>query len=395
MKAVFCSESPMYKDAQGNYYNGTFTDEMFSRYFTVADKLTIVMRVRNYMESSMKGKMQRLSNPNIHVVEIPNLMSVKGFFCNPPIVKKILYDEIKTADCVFIRLPSLSGNYAVDIAKRLRRPYLIELVGCPWDAFWKYSIKGKLLAPYSMMMTRMRVKNAPYVLYVTNAFLQERYPTDGKWIACSNVMLQTVDEKVCRKRERHIMDKHPGDVIRIGTAAGIDVPYKGQKYIIRALGRLKREGMDCFEYQLAGGGTGERLMAEAKACDVEGKIKILGQMPHEKVFTWMDRLDIYVQPSETEGLPRAMIEAMSRGLPCCGANVGGIPELIPVDYLFTHGRKAVDEICEILRRIVASRERQIMMAWENFEKAKEYVRDVLENRRMIFYRDFTMNFGSD
>ena len=43
----------------------------------------------------------------------------------------------------------------------------------------------------------------------------------------------------------------------------------------------------------------------------------------------LDAADVFVLPSRQEGLPRAMIEAMARSLPCVGSDVGGISELIP------------------------------------------------------------------
>ena len=42
----------------------------------------------------------------------------------------------------------------------------------------------------------------------------------------------------------------------------------------------------------------------------------------------MDQVDIYIQPSLTEGLPRGLLEAMSRGCPAIASRVGGIPELL-------------------------------------------------------------------
>ena len=65
----------------------------------------------------------------------------------------------------------------------------MEVVGCPWDAYWNYSLKGKIVAPFATYMMKRRVKSAPFVLYVTNKFLQKRYPTKGKKINCSNVEL--------------------------------------------------------------------------------------------------------------------------------------------------------------------------------------------------------------
>src|SRR5690606_15570335 len=116
--------------------------------------------------------------------------------------------------------------------------------------------------------------------------------------------------------------------IIIGTTAAIDVKHKGQQYVIEALGELKKNGYTKFEYHLVGGGDPAYLKSIAKRHNIEENIHFLGTLPHNKVFEWLDNIDIYVQPSRQEGLPRALIEAMSRGLPAFGANTAGIPELL-------------------------------------------------------------------
>ena len=95
-------------------------------------------------------------------------------------------------------------------------------------------------------------------------------------------------------------------------------------------------------------------------------------MPHEKIFDYLDNIDIYIQPSKQEGLPRAFIEAMSRGCPSLGSKVGGIPELLNSDCVFHKG--SVHEICELLKTL--DTKRMLKEAKTNFEKSKEYINEI-------------------
>ena len=76
------------------------------------------------------------------------------------------------------------------------------------------------------------------------------------------------------------------------------------------------------------------------------------QLKRAEVMTQLDRADLFVLASRTEGLPRALLEAMARGLPCVATRVGGIPELLDDDVLCDGGSVAqlVDRIGAILRR---------------------------------------------
>lgn len=385
MKAVFCYDGPIYKDKDGNYYDSILNDQMFERYFKVADQLELVIRTRDVNVNTGLKKMGRISNPNIYVAECPNLSSVKGLFRNQKQAIKIIEKSLKQADLVFIRVPSVIGNFSIDIARKLKKKYLVEVVGCPWDAYWNYSFKGKMLAPFAMHMMKKRVKNAPFVLYVTNRFLQERYPTKGKQINCSNVELAESNTEILAERIEKINSYSSTSVYKIGTAAGLDVLYKGQQYIIKTLAELKKRGITNIEYELIGGGTGSYLKKLAKELDVEDQVKVLGQMPHDEVFSWLDGLDIYAQPSRQEGLPRSVIEAMSRALPCIGARTAGIPELLNEKCIFSNSLKEISEISFVLKDMIDSPSSMKKYAEENFIKAKEYARKTLVNRRTNFF----------
>lgn len=265
---------------------------------------------------------------------------------------------------------------------------MIEVVGCPWDAYWNYSLKGKMVAPFATQMMKTRIKKAPYVLYVTNMFLQRRYPTNGKTVNCSNVELQNVNGEILRNRITKIDTYGDEQKLVIGTAAGLDVTYKGQQYVIEAIAKLKNKGIDCFKYQVIGGGTGNNLKKMATEYGIKENFEVVGQLPHEQVFDWLDFIDIYAQPSRQEGLPRAMIEAMSRGLPCIGAKTAGIPELIESACVFSNSKTEVDEICELLMAFKNNKERMKKLSTDNFNEAKKYQRDILVNRRTKFFEEF-------
>lgn len=99
---------------------------------------------------------------------------------------------------------------------------------------------------------------------------------------------------------------------------------------------------------------------------------------------YYDSLDIYIQPSKQEGLPRAIIEAMSRGCPVIGTNIAGIPELISPEFLFKKG--SISEVVSAIRKIVAMDLNSI--AVRNFKKSKEFEKSKLDEKREKFYTEF-------
>src|SRR5699024_751834 len=151
--------------------------------------------------------------------------------------------------CIIARLPSSIGELAIRYAKKYNKPYLVEVVACPWDSLWNHSIIGRIMAPYSYLKMKRSVRNATYAVYVTNSFLQRRYPNKGYMTNCSNVALKEYDEESLQKRINKINEMNNNKVI-IGTTAAVNVKSKGQQYIIKALGILKKQGISKYEYQL-------------------------------------------------------------------------------------------------------------------------------------------------
>jgi glycosyltransferase involved in cell wall biosynthesis len=289
-------------------------------------------------------------------------------------------------DCVITRQPGRYSNRVISACKKTGTPYLIEMVGCPWDSLWNHSIWGKLLALSATLQTKRNLKEASFVIYVTKHFLQNRYPTKGLSTYCSNVTLPKQNIEILNKRLKHI-ENLKKNIIKIGTVAAVDVKYKGQQYIIKALASLKKKDNPTrYEYHLVGGGNQSYLKYIIKKFDMLDNVIFYGSLKHDEVFNFLDNIDLYVQPSLQEGLPRALIEAMSRGLPCFGARTGGIPELLGHKFIFSNGMNRENEIHSIISSF--SKDEMLEQASRNFHEAQQYEAEIIDRRRCELFSKF-------
>lgn len=388
MELLFVYDDKVAQDADGNYYIGSaFSQAVFDRYLEHFDRITLIMRRANVAPDDCEtlGRMNRIDPSHISVVFIPNTLASVRSFLSPRLrreTRRIIEENITPDRAVIIRMCSGSGAIAAKYCRRIGKPFLAEAVGCPWDSLKNHSFFGKLLAPFSYMRMRKTMKSAPFSVYVTEKFLQRRYPTEGKSAAISDVELLPADDGVLARRLEKIAE--PGERMRIGTAAAVNVAYKGQRFVIEALARLKEQGNTSFEYHMAGGGDASALSELAKRLGVSEQVVFEGSLAHDKMFDWLDKLDVYVQPSLVEAMPRALIEAMSRGLPCFASRVGGMPELLDEDAVFDCG--SVDGIVRLLAS--ATPEGLYNMAEENFMRAKDFERKRLSELRRKFYGEF-------
>lgn len=114
------------------------------------------------------------------------------------------------------------------------------------------------------------------------------------------------------------------------------LPVKGHRYLIDACEILKSKGLD-FRFWIVGDGPlEEELKKRVEAKGIADKVVFWGRLPHEKVIQfYKDRLvDLVVLPSirsdvnESEGIPVALMEAMSYGIAVISTDTGAIEELI-------------------------------------------------------------------
>lgn len=381
MKTAFFHDCIFIKDEDGQVYTtGGLTSKKLEEYIHYFGDLTIFSRCRNIINTKDdKNKMSKATTAGVKFDSIPKLDFYSLFFGT---IRKRIKNLVKDSEFVIIRLPSYIGLIAAKEAKKQGKNYLIEMVACPWDALWNYGkIQKKIFAFPTYLFNKKVIKQAPNVIYVSDNFLQNRYPTCGNSIGCSDVVLPSIKEEVLLNRLNKISTMT--HTIKIGTLGNLELKCKGQHFVIKAISDLKNQGIN-IEYYLAGGGSLTYLTEIAKKYSVQENIHIMGSLPHDEVFKLLDDIDIYIQPSLQEGLPRSVVEAMSRACPVLGSRTGGIPELVGEAYIFE--RKDVKGIERKIVEMINDRDLLIQASKQNFEKVKEFQIEDLTLKRENYYQ---------
>lgn len=384
MKAIHVYDHDFLKSNSGEIYSsGAFNHSSWDRYLEHFDELTVVGQ--NVSINSDPSRYNPVNHPKVSFKFFKPIKSFKSFFINLFKNEKLLEELIKTHDAVIVRMYSEYGFQAIRIAKEMRKPYAIELVGCPWDALIAHhSIKAKIMAPFSYLRLRKAVGQCKFVLYVTDQFLQSRYPTKGIQIGASNVMLIEPSDNVLSKRLDKIKDLEFSNMpVNIGVIGKVDVKAKGIGVLIRALSELNFK----FKLHVVGPGNPDFLKPVIDLYDLKSSIVFHGKLKAgEKINEFLDSIDLYVHPSKQEGLPRSVIEAMARGCPILASSIAGTPELIDSPYLHKPGD--YKELSNQIVEVSTNHNKLVKMAKLNFEKARRFYPKNLNQKRKYFWKGF-------
>ncbi|RJQ36761.1 glycosyltransferase family 1 protein [Candidatus Parcubacteria bacterium] len=117
------------------------------------------------------------------------------------------------------------------------------------------------------------------------------------------------------------------DTVLIGAIAEL-TRTKGLDILLEAAEALKnRAGRESWRIVIIGEGEDRaKLAARIAERGLTNAVALAGFIPD--AATLLSAFDIFVLPSRKEGLPYALMEAMSVGVAAVGSRVGGVPDLI-------------------------------------------------------------------
>lgn len=151
---------------------------------------------------------------------------------------------------------------------------------------------------------------------------------------------------------------------------GALIKRKGVMDLLQATKQLVNEGVTSFKVLIAGGGEEEQLLKQyVTENKISDYVEFLGWVGNDDKPGLFEKSDVLVLPSYNEGLPIAILEAMSYGLPIISTNVGSISEAV-IDgkngYLFTPGN--IDILQELMKNFVCDKS-----LWKKFSQKSKSI----------------------
>lgn len=360
-----------------------FSHSFWQRYLEVFDHVNIIARVLPVGDVDSAWK--PVDGKGVSYTPVPHYIGPQQYLHKARAVNRAVRRGLGRDDAVIMRVNS---RLAVCLEPRLRRegrPYGVEVVNDPYDVFAPGSVHHPLRPFFRWLSPRQLRRlcaNASAASYVTEKALQRLYPASAHAFTTHYSSIELPIGKISQNSRFFNVSQKRKRLINVGSMAQM---YKAQDLLIDAVGICVREGLD-LELTFVGDGRHRReLESRAENKGLGRRVRFLGQLSAgEAVLNALDKADLFVLPSHEEGLPRAMIEAMARGLPCIGSTVGGIPELLPPEDMVPPGD--IKALATKIRDVISSPARMNRMSSRNLEKAGEYEEEVLAERRRRFYR---------
>lgn len=256
-----------------------------------------------------------VDNRNIHHATNRELLrySRRGLLMCYGLMRAHRYD----LSFAFAGVPAGVMSYALHLTHRL--PYIVSLQGPDVPGFEaRYNRIYPLLAP----LLRLVWAQAAAVTAISaqhRALAQRTLP---------GLEIPVIANGVAADVFTPAAEPHGGPTTIV--CVGRLIERKGQHHLLRAFaGLLARAGGEPPRLLLVGTGDAEpQLKQLAHDLGIGHAVEFAGFVPRERMPEVYRRADIFVLPSQSEGMSIALLEAMACGLPVVVTDTGGTDELV-------------------------------------------------------------------
>lgn len=385
MNVLVAVDAQLFRTSDGKVWAQTiYGYDFWQRYLDVFETVSVASRIKDVDYKEVEGFLQSNGN-NVTFKPMPMARGAGEYLRRLPSFILSAMNCVKGENCAIFRLPSIAATFVELVYRIKRKPYLMEVVVDPVNAYANNKIASKILTWH----LKNACRRANGVSYVTQFALQQQFPSRARLRnKQTEHYFETYYSSINLKKEFFFKARDFSNLGRsikiVHTANNINNDVKGHDVVIYIIKSLQVAGVDAYVTFIGDGIRRVELEELANSLGLGNKVKFTGFLSSvQEVRERLLEADIFVFPTKAEGLPRAIIEAMAVGLPCLSTPVDGIPELLEDEFLFDP--LDVEGFTNKILELVEDNRKLSDMSKRNIEKAKEYESSVLRNRRQMFY----------
>jgi glycosyltransferase involved in cell wall biosynthesis len=361
-----------------------FSYGFWSRYLETFDQVTVAARVS--ADGGDSSSIAAANGDRVHFCRLPGYVGPLAFLGSLPRLRRRLAAAFHVGDAVIVRAFS---PISLQLLPRLRRcsyPYGVELVSDPHDAFAPRAVRHpfrSLFRAWFSRSLRRQCQEACAVAYVTQERLQRRYPSRETSFSTHYSSIDLQEGHFAHTPRPPAVPRTNATLLFVGSLAQM---YKGPDVLLSALADCRRRGLDIALTLVGDGRHRAELERLAARLGVSSHTRFEGEIPAgDAVRRALDGADLFVLPSRSEGLPRAMVEAMARGVPCIGTTVGGIPELLDAEDLVPPDD--ANSLSRKIGEVLTDPPRLARMSARNLLRSRSFAEAEIQPRRKSFYEE--------
>jgi glycosyltransferase involved in cell wall biosynthesis len=182
-------------------------------------------------------------------------------------------------------------------------------------------------------------------------------------------------------RAAAIRASFPGKMV-IGHVGALDNDQKGQEFIVAAARAFAASEPD-LHFVLVGGGEDEAMLKQLAA----GLPNVTFTGFVNNVGDYLAAFDVFVLPSNREGIGSILLDAMDRGLPVIASRVGGVPDIVHDDDngILIEPRR-VDQLRAAILALRADPTRRRLLGERGRALATRFTAESMARKYLAIYR---------
>lgn len=375
MKLLVVTDHRFQGSPEGVFDTYCFDRAFFEDYRRVFEEVVVAARVGR---TGVSVGARRADGDGVSFMGLPDLRGSQWVLKARSMIRGELLSQIRSADAVCLRIPSFSGVHAFALSQRAGKPVMFELLGDPSATLGlrEYGFAKWAFGQLQVAQTRRIVRAAVAGSYVSYRHLQERFPAGPQTVrdSISSIRLDPAELRSARSYSSG------ESAVKLVLVASL-VPVKCHAMLLQSVAQARSAGAALELHLIGDGELRPELERLTQALELLEVVRFHGHLSErERLREVLDSSDLFVMTSASEGMPRAMIEAMARGLPALGTAVGGIAELLPREQLVAAGDCSA--LAERLVQVSVDRQRMSRWSEHSIDTARRFLAPELSQKRV-------------